>query len=97
MKQTIAGVVILGVLLTALLGACAADPDQIPLDAQVDTPTVAATQILVVSRSETAGAGALAATPATPSAQPTPARTVIRVWWPDELYPQTAGDAEDLL
>ncbi len=46
MKQTMAGVITLGVLLAALLGACAADPDQIPLDASVDTPTVAATQIL---------------------------------------------------
>ena len=97
MKQTMAGVITLSVLLAVLLGACVDQPDADRSGIPVDSPAPVATQILVVSRSDTAGASALAATPATPSAQATPARTVIRVWWPDELYPQTAGEAEDLL
>jgi ABC-type glycerol-3-phosphate transport system substrate-binding protein len=36
-------------------------------------------------------------TPSTPTPTLSPEQPTVRVWWPDELYPQQAGTAQDVL
>jgi ABC-type glycerol-3-phosphate transport system substrate-binding protein len=93
MRHRITLAVTLGVAAAVTLGACAGNLSTVTtssgddLSAAMTTPT----EILTVSRS----LPNLQQT--TPTPQPTPDRTTIRVWWPDELYPQTSGEAEDIL
>ncbi len=84
----------LALLVATLLAACgSAQLSSLP----VPTPTTGGqlpAETLVSSRGIERELLALA-----PPAQitPTPARETVRVWWPDELYPQEEGEARDAL
>lgn len=76
------------------LGACTDNPSPVSTGGSADsllTPTATPTEILTVSRDVS---NLLQNTPAP---QPTPDKITVRVWWPDELYPPTSGEAEDIL
>jgi ABC-type glycerol-3-phosphate transport system substrate-binding protein len=84
----------LSVALAVTLGACTANLSSVSTGSSADNlPALMATptDILTVSRS------VAVLQQNTPTPPPTPDKVTIRVWWPDELYPQTSGEAEDIL
>jgi ABC-type glycerol-3-phosphate transport system substrate-binding protein len=84
-------------LLSVMLGACAGNITTYQTgEATGITPTATPTQILTVSRSASLGTDGQTIQN-TPVVQATPEKITIRVWWSDELYPQTPSEAEDIL
>jgi ABC-type glycerol-3-phosphate transport system substrate-binding protein len=97
MRHKTALTVTVSLLLIVMLGACANNLTTYQAGGETSvTPAVTPTQILIVSRSAGVGTDSQPVQN-TPVVQPTPEKITIRVWWPDELYPQTSGEAEDIL
>jgi ABC-type glycerol-3-phosphate transport system substrate-binding protein len=94
MRHRITLTVTLGMAVAITLSACAGSLSTVSTNSRgntLSTATPAPTEILTVSRSVSN------VQQNTPTPQPTPDKTTIRVWWPDELYPQASGEAEDIL
>jgi ABC-type glycerol-3-phosphate transport system substrate-binding protein len=93
MRHRIALAITLGAAVGATLGACTGNLSSVSTSSgdNLPAPTETPTEILTVSRNVPN------LQQNTPTPQPTPGKTTIRVWWPDELYPQTSGEAEDVL
>lgn len=93
MRYKTALAVTFGLLMAVALSACA---DHLSSQPTTLTPTVTPTQVLTVSRSAGITSG-VQSVQNTPVVQATPEKITIRVWWPDELYPPTPGEAEEIL
>jgi ABC-type glycerol-3-phosphate transport system substrate-binding protein len=94
MRHRITLAVALGMAVAVTVGACTGNLTTVSTSSSgnvLPASTATPTEILTVSRN------VANLQQATPTPQPTPDKITIRVWWPDELYPQTSGEAEDIL
>lgn len=96
MVRRIAWIMLLGGMLSIGLTACASGTDTMSsaLYEVIITPTPPKTQ--PSTRGINVAANLELATP-TPAAQGTPTIPAIRVWWPDELYPHSTPEMENIL
>ncbi|MBI5957570.1 MAG: extracellular solute-binding protein [Chloroflexi bacterium] len=88
----------IGMVLALGLSACAGELVETPVIVE-ETPTAPlpeGSSVLPASRGLSLERGLEAATP-TPNAQAALQAVSVRVWWPEELYPQDAGAAENVL
>lgn len=101
-RERVAFSAALGVVLVAGLVACTGSPGAssgVPLDGPGASVSGTPTDSLVSARSVVFQAGTPQGTPTASTPTPTlsPEKPTVRIWWPDELYPQKAGTAQDVL
>jgi len=101
-RQRVALSTALGVMLVASLVACTGSPNAssgVSLEELGASASKTPTDSLVSAHSVVFQAGTPqgTSTPSTPTPTLASERPTVRIWWPDELYPQEPGTAQDIL